>query len=73
MMIYLAALTSVPNDLYEAADIDGANLLQKHLTVTIPHLLPAIALVSIISSISAMKVFWNSEIFLYLPLRNWIS
>ena len=57
MMIYLAALTSVPNDLYEAADIDGANLLQKHLTVTIPHLLPAIALVSIISSISAMKVF----------------
>ena len=57
MMIYLAALTSVPPDLYEAADIDGANLLQKHLTVTIPHLLPAIALVSIISSISAMKVF----------------
>ncbi|MCQ2957519.1 MAG: sugar ABC transporter permease [Candidatus Gastranaerophilales bacterium] len=57
MMIYLAALTSVPTDLYEAADIDGANLLQKHLTVTIPHLLPAIALVSIISSISAMKVF----------------
>lgn len=57
MMIYLAALTSVPHDLYEAADIDGANTLQKHLAVTIPHLLPAIALVSIISSISAMKVF----------------
>jgi putative chitobiose transport system permease protein len=57
MMIYLAALTSVPNDLYEAADIDGASLLQKHFAVTIPHLLPAIALVSIISSISAMKVF----------------
>ncbi len=57
MMIYLAALTSVPNDLYEAADIDGANLWQKHLAVTIPHLLPAIALVCIISSISAMKVF----------------
>ena len=57
MMIYLAALTSVPKDLYEAADIDGASLLQKHFAVTIPHLLPAIALVSIISSISAMKVF----------------
>lgn len=57
MMIYLAALTSVPKDLYEAADIDGASLLQKHFVVTIPHLLPAIALVSIISSISAMKVF----------------
>jgi len=57
MMIYLAALTSVPSDLYEAADIDGANVIQKHLAVSIPHLLPAIALVSIISSISAMKVF----------------
>ncbi|MDD3593081.1 MAG: sugar ABC transporter permease [Candidatus Gastranaerophilales bacterium] len=57
MMIYLAALTSVPQDLYEAADIDGASLLQKHFAVTVPHLLPAIALVTIISSISAMKVF----------------
>ena len=56
MVIYLAALTSVPSDLYEAADIDGANTLQKHLAVTIPHLKPTIALVSIISSISAMKV-----------------
>jgi len=57
MVIYLAALTSVPEELYEAADIDGASTLQKHLTVTIPHLKPTIALVSIISSISAMKVF----------------
>lgn len=57
MVIYLAALTSVPKELYEAADIDGANTLKKHLTVTLPHLRPTIALVSIISSISAMKVF----------------
>jgi len=57
MVIYLAALTSVPKDLYEASDIDGANILQKHLTVTVPHLMPTITLVSVISSISAMKVF----------------
>ncbi len=57
MMIYLASLMSVPQDLYEAADIDGANFIQKHLTVTIPHLMPTIALVSTISTISAMKVF----------------
>ena len=57
MMIYLASLMSVPQDLYEAADIDGANFLQKHLTVTIPHIMPTIALVSTISTISAMKVF----------------
>lgn len=57
MMIYLASLMSVPQDLYEAADIDGAGFLQKHLTVTIPHIMPTIALVSTISTISAMKVF----------------
>ena len=57
MMIYLAALMSVPQDLYEACEIDGANFITKHLTVTIPHIMPTIALVSTISTISAMKVF----------------
>jgi len=57
MIIYLASLMSVPTELYEACDIDGANFWQKHLTVTIPHIMPTIALVCTISSISAMKVF----------------
>lgn len=57
MMIYLSALMGVPQELYEACDIDGANFLQKHLTVTIPQIMPTIALVSTISIISAMKVF----------------
>jgi len=57
MMIYLAGLMSVPKELYEACDIDGASALRKHLTVTIPHIMPTIALVSTISAISAMKVF----------------
>ncbi|MBE7706406.1 MAG: sugar ABC transporter permease [Cyanobacteria bacterium SIG30] len=57
MMIYLAGLMSVPNDLYEAAEVDGADEITKHLTVTIPHIMPTIALVSTISSISALKVF----------------
>ena len=57
MMIYLAALMSVPKELYEACDIDGAGFWKKHFTVTIPHIMPTIALVITISSISAMKVF----------------
>ena len=57
MMIYLASLMSVPKELYEACDIDGANFITKHLTVTVPHIMPTIALVSTISTISAMKVF----------------
>lgn len=57
MMIYLASLMSVPQELYEACEIDGAGFLTKHLTVTIPQIMPTIALVSTISIISAMKVF----------------
>ncbi len=57
MMIYLASLMSVPKELYEAAEIDGASEFRKHMTVTIPHLMPTIALVSTISAISALKVF----------------
>lgn len=57
MMIYLAALMSAPKDLYEACDVDGANFIQKHLTVSLPHLIPTMALVTTISSISALKVF----------------
>lgn len=57
MMIYLAALMSVPKELYEACEIDGAGFFRKHLTVTIPHIMPTIALVTTISAISAMKVF----------------
>lgn len=57
MMIYLAGLMSVPQDLYEACEIDGAGFLQKHLTVTVPQIMPTIALVSTVSTISALKVF----------------
>lgn len=57
MIIYLASLMSVPQELYEACDIDGASFLTKHLTVTVPHIMPTIALVTTISAISAMKVF----------------
>lgn len=57
MMIYLSALMAVPQDLYEAAEVDGADTVRKHLTVTVPEIMPALALVVTVSSISALKVF----------------
>lgn len=57
MMIYLASLMSVNRELVEACQVDGANWFEVHKNVTIPHLMPTIALVSTISSISALKVF----------------
>jgi len=61
MMIFLAALLAVPGELKEAASIDGASRFQVFRNVTLPAIRPAIVLVAIVSSISALKVF--EEIF----------
>jgi putative chitobiose transport system permease protein len=57
MMVFLAALTAVPRELREAAALDGASRTQVFWNVTFPSIRPAIALVFVISSISALKVF----------------
>lgn len=57
MVIYLAGLQSVPEDLYEAAAIDGSDGWKRHWDITIPLMKPYVALVAVISAISATKVF----------------
>jgi putative chitobiose transport system permease protein len=57
MMMYLAHLQSISQELYEAAEIDGASLWQKHWHVTIPHLRPSMVMVAIISTIGSLKIF----------------
>ena len=57
MVIYLAGLQSIPSHLYEAAKIDGASKWKQIIHITIPLLMPSIMIVSIMSSIAAMKVF----------------
>lgn len=57
MVIYLAGLQSVPAELGEAAEIDGANKLQKLFRVTIPLLRPYVLFCSLLSTIAALRVF----------------
>jgi putative chitobiose transport system permease protein len=57
MVIYLAGLQTIPGDLYEAAAIDGSDGWKRHWDVTIPLMRPYIFLVTVISAISATKVF----------------
>jgi putative chitobiose transport system permease protein len=57
MVIYLAGLQAIPADLYEAAAIDGSEGWQKHWDITVPLMKPYLLLVSVISAISATKVF----------------
>lgn len=57
MVIYLAGLQSIPQQLYEAAALDGSDGYSKHWDITVPLMRPYLALVGVISSISATKVF----------------
>lgn len=61
MMIFLAGLQNIPEELYDAAVIDGCNPLQKHWYISIPGLRPQITLVLVVSSLAALEVF--NEIF----------
>jgi putative chitobiose transport system permease protein len=56
-VIFLAGLQNIPEELYDAARIDGCNELQKHLYVSLPGLRPQIVFVAVISSLAALKVF----------------
>lgn len=57
MVIYLAGLQDIPDTLYEAADIDGANGLQKVVHITIPLLTPQIFFQLVTGIIGAFQVF----------------
>jgi putative chitobiose transport system permease protein len=56
-VIFLAGLQNIPEELYDAARIDGCNDFQKHWHVSLPGLRPQIVFVSVISSLAALKVF----------------
>jgi putative chitobiose transport system permease protein len=66
MMIFLAGLQNIPEELYDAALIDGCNNFQKHWHVSVPGLRPQITFVAIISSLAAIEVF-NEVFILYGP------
>jgi multiple sugar transport system permease protein len=55
MILYLAALQGIPRDLYEAADIDGANGWQKFWAITWPQISPTTFFIFIMSIITGFQ------------------
>ncbi|MEM1098336.1 MAG: ABC transporter permease subunit [Planctomycetota bacterium] len=55
MILYLAALTNVPGELYEAADIDGASPLQRFWNITWPQLAPTTFFIFVMSTIGGLQ------------------
>jgi multiple sugar transport system permease protein len=62
MVIFLAGLQSIPEQLYEAAEIDGANRWHRFLYVTWPMLTPTTFLVLVLTSIGSFQVFEQTYI-----------
>jgi multiple sugar transport system permease protein len=57
MIIFLAGLRQIPSDVYEAANIDGANKMQQFIKITVPLLTPVIFFNGIVQTIDAFKAF----------------
>ncbi len=57
MVVFVAGLQSISQEIYEAALIDGCNHFQKHWYISLPGLRPVITFVAIISSSAAIKLF----------------
>jgi trehalose/maltose transport system permease protein len=56
-LLLLAGLQVIPNDLYEAASVDGANKLQQFWRITLPLLRPAILVTLIFRTLDALRAF----------------
>jgi multiple sugar transport system permease protein len=59
-VIYLAGLQDIPRELYEAAEVDGANAWQKFRNVTLPGLRPVLSFVTMITIIASANMFGQS-------------
>ncbi len=57
MIIFLAGLTAIPREYYEAAEVDGASSLRQFFSVTIPLITPSIFFQTLISTINAFQAY----------------
>lgn len=62
MLVFLAALQSIPNNLYESAEIDGGGWWQKFYHITVPMMSPVIFLWTILDVIFSLQVFTEAYV-----------
>ncbi|MFJ4359227.1 carbohydrate ABC transporter permease [Streptomyces massasporeus] len=56
-LLFVGGLNNIPKEIHEAAALDGATGLRKHLTVTLPLLSPTLLVASVVGIINALQVF----------------
>jgi multiple sugar transport system permease protein len=70
MVIFLAALKNVPQELYEVAALDGAGPVRRFFTITVPMISPAIFFNVIVLSIAALQVFDQAYLLFWRDQSN---
>lgn len=66
-IVYISALTSIPEELYEASRVDGAGRWRQFLNITLPGLLPTIVIMLLIQLGGILNVGYEAIILLYNP------
>ncbi len=72
-IIYLAAITNINSDLYEAAEMDGATRFQKMRHVTIPSIMPTIMVMLILQIGHMLSLGFEKVLLLYTPANSNVS
>ena len=72
-IIYLAAITSIPQDMYEAAVIDGAGHFQQIWYVTIPSIMPTIMIMLIMNVGRLLSLGYEKVLLMYTPANSGVS
>ena len=72
-IIYLAAITNINSDLFEAAEIDGASRIQKIIHVTIPSIMPTIMIMFILQIGRMLSLGFEKVLLLYTPNNSQVS
>lgn len=66
-IVFFAALCGIPNELYEAAKVDGANRIKRILHISIPSILPTIVIMLIIKIGNILNLGYEKVLLLYNP------
>ncbi|MDR1972121.1 MAG: ABC transporter permease subunit [Treponema sp.] len=72
-IIYLAAITNINSDLFEAAEIDGAGRIKKIWYVTIPSIMPTIMVMLILQVGRMLTLGFEKVLLLYTPANSHVS
>jgi putative aldouronate transport system permease protein len=72
-IIYLAAISNISSDLYEAAEIDGAGRIRKIWSITIPSIMPTVMVMLILSIGRMLSLGFEKVLLLYTPANSSVS